>query len=106
MRAHDQHDAKEADALLADVPLLAGATPISSGSIGEVPSYERALPYLSQLNADVITFEGVSDGGKDLPLFGKHKTDKKTNTRPTRRSASASSTIATPSSSRPSMSLA
>ncbi len=43
----------------------------------EVPSYERALPYLLQLNADVTTFECASNDGKDLPLFGKFKTDKK-----------------------------
>jgi 5-methyltetrahydropteroyltriglutamate--homocysteine methyltransferase len=43
----------------------------------EVPSYERALPHLLQLNADVITFECASNDGKDLPLFAKHKTDKK-----------------------------
>ena len=43
----------------------------------EMPSYERALPYLLQLNADVITFECASNDGKDLPFFAKHKTDKK-----------------------------
>ncbi len=43
----------------------------------EVPSYERALPHLLQLNADVITFECASSEGKDLPLFAKYKTDKK-----------------------------
>ncbi|MGH7059643.1 MAG: hypothetical protein ACREFH_04580, partial [Stellaceae bacterium] len=43
----------------------------------EVPSYERALPHLLQLNADVITFECASSDGKDLPLFAKYKTDKK-----------------------------
>ncbi len=43
----------------------------------EVPSYERALPHLLQLNADVITFECASSEGKDLPLFAKFKTDKK-----------------------------
>jgi 5-methyltetrahydropteroyltriglutamate--homocysteine methyltransferase len=43
----------------------------------EVPSYERALPYLLQLNADVITFECCSSAGKDLALFGKYQTDKK-----------------------------
>jgi methionine synthase II (cobalamin-independent) len=43
----------------------------------EVPSYERALPYLLQLDADVITFECCSSNGKDLALFGKYKTDKK-----------------------------
>ncbi len=43
----------------------------------ERPSYERALPHLLQLNVDAITFECASTGGKDLPLFGKYKTDKK-----------------------------
>ncbi len=43
----------------------------------EVPSYERALPYLLQLNGDVITFECASSNGKDLHLFGRYKTDKK-----------------------------
>jgi methionine synthase II (cobalamin-independent) len=43
----------------------------------EVPSYERALPYLLQLDADVITFECASSDGRDLPLFGQYKTDKK-----------------------------
>src|SRR5215471_2379492 len=43
----------------------------------EPPSYERALPYLLALDADVITFECASSGGKDLPLFDRHKTSKK-----------------------------
>jgi len=43
----------------------------------EVPSYERALPHLLQLDCDVITFECASNDGKDLPLFAKYKTDKK-----------------------------
>lgn len=43
----------------------------------EPPSYERALPYLFELDADVITFECASSGGKDLPLFGRYKTSKK-----------------------------
>src|SRR5437899_2737388 len=43
----------------------------------EVPSYERALPYLLQLDADVITFECASSDGRDLPLFAQYKTDKK-----------------------------
>ncbi len=43
----------------------------------EVPSYERALPHLLQLDADVITFECASSDGRDLPLFAKYKTDKK-----------------------------
>ncbi len=43
----------------------------------EVPSYERALPHLLQLDCDVITFECASNGGKDLPLFAQYKTGKK-----------------------------
>ena len=42
-----------------------------------LPSYERALPHLLQLHCDVITFECASSGGKDLPLIGKIKTDKR-----------------------------
>ena len=41
------------------------------------PSYERALPYLLQLDADVITFECASTDGMDLPLFARYRTDKK-----------------------------
>jgi methionine synthase II (cobalamin-independent) len=41
------------------------------------PSYERALPYLLQTNADVITLECASTAGRDLPLLGKYRTDKK-----------------------------
>jgi 5-methyltetrahydropteroyltriglutamate--homocysteine methyltransferase len=43
----------------------------------ERPSYERALPHLLQTNADVITLECASTGGRDLPLLGKYRTDKK-----------------------------
>jgi methionine synthase II (cobalamin-independent) len=43
----------------------------------EVPSYERALPHLLQLDADVITFECASSNGRDLPLFAKYPTNKK-----------------------------
>jgi 5-methyltetrahydropteroyltriglutamate--homocysteine methyltransferase len=43
----------------------------------EPPSYERAMPHLLQLNADVITFECASSDGRDMHLFGKYKTDKK-----------------------------
>ena len=42
-----------------------------------VPSYERVLPYLFSLDADVITFECASSGGKDLPLIGKVASSKK-----------------------------
>ena len=43
----------------------------------EVPSYERSLPHLLQLDCDVITFECASSDGRDLPLFAQYKTDKK-----------------------------
>ena len=43
----------------------------------ERPSYERSLPHLLQLNADVLTLEGASNQGRDLPLLGQYKTDKK-----------------------------
>ena len=43
----------------------------------ERPSYERSLPYLLATNADVLTLECASTNGRDLPLLGKHRTDKK-----------------------------
>jgi 5-methyltetrahydropteroyltriglutamate--homocysteine methyltransferase len=43
----------------------------------ERPSYERSLPYLLATNADVLTLECASTGGRDLPLLGRHRTDKK-----------------------------
>jgi methionine synthase II (cobalamin-independent) len=43
----------------------------------ERPSYERALPYLLETDADVITLECASTGGRDLPLLGRYRTDKK-----------------------------
>jgi len=43
----------------------------------ERPSYERALPYLLATDADVLTLECASTGGRDLPLLGKYRTDKK-----------------------------
>src|SRR5207245_11708461 len=39
------------------------------------PSYERALPYLLQLDGDVITFECASADGRALPLFAKYRTN-------------------------------
>ena len=41
------------------------------------PSYERGLPYLLELEADVVTFECASSNGRDLPLFKKYETSKK-----------------------------
>ena len=43
----------------------------------DAPSYERALPHLLETDADVITFECASSGGRDLEIFGKFETDKK-----------------------------
>ncbi len=43
----------------------------------KVPSYERALPHLLQLNCDVLTIECASSDGQDLHLFKHIKTDKK-----------------------------
>jgi 5-methyltetrahydropteroyltriglutamate--homocysteine methyltransferase len=54
-----------------------GGNPDQPRVYWEVPSYERALPYLLQLDADVITFECASSDGRDLPLFAQYKTDKK-----------------------------
>ena len=41
------------------------------------PSYERSMAHLLEVDADVITFECASTGGKDLPLFAGHETSKK-----------------------------
>ena len=41
------------------------------------PSYAAALPYLLELDCDVMTFECASSNGRDLPLFAEHATDKK-----------------------------
>jgi 5-methyltetrahydropteroyltriglutamate--homocysteine methyltransferase len=43
----------------------------------ERPSYERALPYLLALNADVVGLECSSNHGRDLRLLRNQKTDKK-----------------------------
>jgi 5-methyltetrahydropteroyltriglutamate--homocysteine methyltransferase len=43
----------------------------------ERPSYERSLPHLLALNADVLTLECASNHGRDLPLLKHHKIDKK-----------------------------
>ena len=51
--------------------------PSQQRSSWEPPSYERSLPYLLDLDADVITFECASSNGEYLPLFGQHETSKK-----------------------------
>tara|TARA_Y100000758_G_scaffold38423_1_gene25191 strand:+ start:388 stop:1569 length:1182 start_codon:yes stop_codon:yes gene_type:complete len=33
-------------------------------------SYEKALPYFDQLDVDVLTLEGATNGGQDIPHFG------------------------------------
>ena len=43
----------------------------------ERPSYERSLAYLLELDCDVITLECASTNGRDLPLLGRYRTDKK-----------------------------
>ena len=43
----------------------------------EAPSYGRALPYLLEVDADVITFECASSNGKYIEHFGRHETSKK-----------------------------
>ena len=43
----------------------------------KVPSYERALPHLLELDCDVLTIECASSDGQDLHLFKHVKTDKK-----------------------------
>ena len=40
-------------------------------------SYASALPYLNQLDVDVITFECCTNGGMDLEAIGRTITDKK-----------------------------
>jgi len=47
----------------------------------ERPSYERALPHLLQTNADVITLECASTGGKDLALLGNTGRTKRSRSR-------------------------
>ena len=43
----------------------------------EVQSYAPSLEYLSQVDADVITFESCSSGMMDLEAIGRHVSDKK-----------------------------
>ncbi len=43
----------------------------------EIQSYAPSLEYLSQVDADVITFESCSSGMMDLKAIGAHVTDKK-----------------------------
>ena len=43
----------------------------------ETPSYERALPHLMQIDADVLTFECASSNGRDIEAIGRIDTDKK-----------------------------
>src|SRR5262249_22982313 len=53
-----------------------GKSKQKAGFLGPSP-HPHPPPHLLQLDADVVTFECASTEGKDLPLFAKHKTDKK-----------------------------
>jgi len=77
--------------------IAAGANPNQQRVYWDVPSYERApaASAAAELRRHHLRMRQASSDGKDLPLFAKYKT--------TRRSASASSVTRTPSSSRPSM---
>ena len=55
----------------------AGAIRTSSACTGRRRATSARCPTCSQLDADVITFECASTDGRDLPLFAKHRTDKK-----------------------------
>ena len=43
----------------------------------EIQSYEPALEYYNQVDADVVTFESCSSGMRDIPAIGKVITEKK-----------------------------
>ena len=43
----------------------------------DVPSYQRSMAYLLEVDADVVTFECASTMGRDLPLFARQETTKK-----------------------------
>jgi 5-methyltetrahydropteroyltriglutamate--homocysteine methyltransferase len=46
-------------------------SPAAQKMFAEHASYEHALPYLDQLDVDVITVEGATNNGMDLEYFGK-----------------------------------
>ena len=43
----------------------------------EAPSYERSIPHLLEVDADVVTFECASSNGRDIEAIGKYETSKK-----------------------------
>jgi 5-methyltetrahydropteroyltriglutamate--homocysteine methyltransferase len=49
--------------------------PSQQRMFAEVQSYKPALDILNKVDADVITFESVSSGGRDLEAIGQHITD-------------------------------
>ncbi|MFL5380075.1 MAG: hypothetical protein ACJ787_19365, partial [Myxococcales bacterium] len=51
--------------------------PAAQRLFAKQPSYEPALEALSRVDADVITFETCSSGGRDLAAIGKKIKDKK-----------------------------
>ena len=46
-------------------------SPAAQKMFSEHASYEKALPYLDQLDVDVITVEGATNDGTDLEHYGK-----------------------------------
>jgi 5-methyltetrahydropteroyltriglutamate--homocysteine methyltransferase len=46
-------------------------SPAAQKMFAEHASYEKALPYLDQLDADVITLEAATNNGMDLEHYGK-----------------------------------
>jgi 5-methyltetrahydropteroyltriglutamate--homocysteine methyltransferase len=46
-------------------------SPAAQKMFSEHASYEKALPYLDQLDVDVITVEGATNDGMDLEHYGK-----------------------------------
>ena len=51
--------------------------PSQQRMFNEIQSYEPALEFYNQLDADVITFESCSSGMRDIPAIGRRITDKK-----------------------------
>ena len=43
----------------------------------EPPSYDKAVPHLLEVDADVVTFECASSDGRDLESIGRYETSKK-----------------------------
>jgi 5-methyltetrahydropteroyltriglutamate--homocysteine methyltransferase len=69
---------KEIEGLTAEIwAHTCWGNPNQQSSFIEKPSYEKALPHLLDLKADVLTFEAASSGGRDLAIFKEYPTKKK-----------------------------